>query len=359
MDYSYELGPIRPPSEAYSLLIRATMNCPWNRCKFCSSYKKDKFQLRPVADIKKDIEIAKAIYDDVAKRALETGYGNRVKEVAGLILNSPHNQVVHNVALWIYSGAENIFLQDADSLIMRAGELVEVLHFIKEVFPTVKRITSYARSKTAAKKKPEELEALRKAGLSRLHIGLESGYDPILQFMDKGATAEAHIKGGRNIVESGISLSEYVLLGLGGKEMWREHAVETGRVLSEINPNFIRIRTLSVGKRTLLYDDVEAGNFTQLTDEEMMAEEKLLIENLHCTSAFVSDHVGNLLQEIEGKLPQDKNRMLAVIDRFQSLSPEERTNFVVGKRSGIYTFLDDMDKSYKHQVVEQIVDKQN
>ncbi len=355
MTYSFELGPIRPPSEAYSLLIRVTMNCPWNRCKFCPTYKGEKFQLRSVENIKQDIKTAKSIQDKIKELSWKSGYGGRVKEIAASVFNNPPNEAFRNVALWLYTGGESAFLQDANSLIMRTNELAEVIRFLRETLPSIKRVTSYGRSKTAAKKKPEELTELYEAGLSRLHIGLESGYDPLLQYMDKGATAAEHIKGGRNIVESGISLCEYVILGLGGKEMWREHAIETARVLNEIDPDFIRVRTLAVHNKMPLYNEIENGNFIQATDEEIVEEEKLFIEHLECHSNYVSDHITNLLQEIEGKLPQEKEKMLASIDRFQSLPPEEKTNFRVGRRVGIYSHLDDLYDLCKHQAVEQAI----
>ena len=355
MTYSFELGPIRPPSEAYSLLIRATINCPWNRCKFCPTYKGGKFQLRPVAEIKQDIRTAKAIQDQIKELSWKSGYGDSVKEIASMLLNNSPNEASRNVALWLYADGENVFLQDANSLIMRTTELAEVIRFLRETFPNIKRITSYARSKTAAKKKPDELTELRQAGLSRLHIGLESGYDPLLQYMNKGVTAAEHITGGRRVIESGISLSEYVILGLGGREMWREHATQTARVLNEIDPDFIRVRTLTINNRISLHNEVENGNFIQATDEKILEEERLLIEHLECHSNYVSDHITNLLQEIEGKLPQDKGKMLATIDRFQALSPKEKVNFRVGRRVGIYSQLDDLYHSRKHQAVEQMI----
>ncbi len=355
MEYSFELGPIRPPSEAYSLLIRVTRNCPWNRCKFCSLYKGEKFQLRPVAEIKQEIETAKAIQDKIKKISWKSGYGGNIKQVASMVLNNSPNQAFYNVALWLYGGGENAFLQDANTLIMRTSELVEVIRFLKETLPSIKRVTSYGRSKTAAKKKPEELAELYKAGLSRLHIGLESGYDPLLQYMDKGVTAAEHIIGGRKIVESGISLSEYVVLGLGGREMWREHAIETAKVLNEIDSDFIRVRTLATNSRMPLCDEVESGNFIRSTDEEIIEEEKLFIEHLECHSNYVSDHITNLLQEIEGKLPRDKGKMLAIIERFQTLSAPERANFRVGRRIGIYRNLDDLNDAPRREVVEQAI----
>jgi biotin synthase-like enzyme len=354
---SFELGPIRPPSEAYSLLIRATKNCPWNRCKFCHIYKGKRFELRPVEEIKQDILAAKAIQDKLKETAWKAGYGGRVEAVVTAILNNPPNEAYFNVALWLYYGGTSAFLQDANTLIMRTPELVEVIKFLKKTLPSITQVTSYGRSKTAAKKKLEELKELHKAGLSRLHIGLESGYDPLLEYMDKGVTAAEHIKGGKKIVESGISLCEYVVLGLGGKKMWREHATETAKVLSQIDPEFIRVRTLTIKEGMPLYDEIKNGNFVRATDEEIVEEEKLLLQNLDCHSYFVSDHITNLLQEIEGKLPDDKEKMLATIARFQSLSAEEKHNFRVGRRVGIYSKLDDLDNSHQHRLVEHAIEK--
>jgi radical SAM superfamily enzyme YgiQ (UPF0313 family) len=348
MTESFELGPIRPPSEANSLLIRVTRNCPWNRCKFCHIYKGESFELRPVAEVKKDILAAKAIQDGLKAIALKNDFGGSLEAVAAAVLQNPPSQAYFNVALWLYHGGTSAFLQDANTLIIK---------FLKETLPTITQITSYGRSKTAAKKKPEELKALHDAGLSRLHIGLESGYDPLLEYMDKGVTAAEHIKGGRNIVASGISLCEYVVLGLGGKKMWREHATETARVLNQIDPEFIRVRTLTVKEGMPLYDEVQGGRFVRASDEEIVEEEKLLIENLDCHAYFVSDHITNLLQEIEGKLPEDKDRMLAAIDRFQSLPPEERHNFRVGRRVGIYNELSDLENAQKHQLAEHAIEK--
>jgi radical SAM superfamily enzyme YgiQ (UPF0313 family) len=354
---SLELGPIRPPSEASSLLLRVTRNCSWNRCKFCHIYKGKRFELRPVADIKQEILTVKAIQDKLKEAALKAGYGGQVEAAAAAILNNPLSETHFNVALWLYHGGTSAFLQDANTLIMPTEDLVEVIKFLKTTLPSITRITSYGRSQTAAKKKLSELKALREAGLDRLHIGLESGYDPLLEYMDKGVTAADHIAGGKKIVASGISLSEYVLLGLGGKKMWREHATETARVLNEINADFIRVRTLTIKEGMPLYDEVKNGKFIRATDEEIVAEEKLLIEKLNCRSYFVSDHITNLLQEVEGRLPEDKGKMLAVIDRFRSLSAEERQNFRLGRRIGIYAALDDLKDASKHGLVEQAVAK--
>ncbi|MFC1935013.1 radical SAM protein [Chloroflexota bacterium] len=353
-DY-FELGPIRPPSEAYSLLLRVTRNCSWNRCKFCGLYKGQKFELRTVEEIKQEISAVKVIHDEMRELAEKSGYGGRVEEVAAMLYNNPPNDTYRNVALWLYTGGKNVFLQDANTLIMRTNDLVEVIKCMKETFPSVERITSYGRSKTAARKSPEELIALRGAGLSRLHIGLESGCDALLEYMEKGVTAADHIAGGKKVVASGISLSEYVVLGLGGRKYWRNHAMETAEVLNEIDPDFIRVRTLTINKGMPLYREVENGNFIRSTDEEILDEEKLFIEHLECGANFISDHITNLLQEIEGKLPGDKEKMLAVISRLESLDAGEKTNFIVGRRAGLYDCLDDLDDTRRHEVAERLV----
>ena len=353
----FELGPIRPPSEAFSLLIRVTRNCPWNRCRFCPIYKGAKFQLRTVEEIKQDIGTARAIQDRIKELAWKSGRGDSLREFAAVMCHNPPNDAYRNVALWMYAGGKHAFLQDANTLIMRTGELVEVIRFLKETFPSINRVTSYARSKTAAKRTVAELAELHEAGLSRLHVGLESGYDPVLKFMDKGVTAADHITGGKNVVASGISLCEYVILGMGGRKMWREHATETARVLNEINPDFIRARTLTIDERMSLYDDVASGSFFRQTDDEVVAEEKLLIENLECHAYFASDHMINLLAEVEGKLPEDKEKMLAVINRFQGLAAEDRANFKLGRRLGLYNRIDDLKDFHRHEEVSKAIDR--
>lgn len=354
----FELGPIRPPSEAYSLLIRATRNCSWNRCRFCDTYKGAKFELRPVADIKEDINAAKAIYDEIKALSRKSGRGS-IEETAAMVYNSPPNDSYRNVALWMYAGGTSAFLQDANTLIMRTKDLLEVIKYLKETFPSIERVTSYARSQTAAKKTVEELTQLHEAGLSRLHIGLETAYDPLLEYTWKGTTGAQQIEGGKRVVAAGISLCEYVLLGLGGKGMWREHAVETARAISAINPEYVRFRTLTLKPGMPMFDeDLPSGSWVQATDEEIVAEEKLLIENLECNGTnIVSDHITNLLQEVEGKLPQEKEKLLAIINRFQSMPLTERTNFRVGRRVGIYTFLDDMNDARKRNAVDGVVSR--
>jgi radical SAM superfamily enzyme len=234
--------------------------------------------------------------------------------------------------------------------------LVEILRYLKETFPSIERITTYARAKTVSKKKVEELQDLFRAGLSRIHIGLETGYDPLLQYIQKGVTAQEHIEAGRKVKESGISLSEYVVLGLGGKGMWREHAIETAKVLNQINPDFIRVRTLKVLKAMPLYQKIETKEFVLLSDDEIVEEERLLINDLNgITSTFVSDHILNLLEEVEGKLPEEKEKMLKRIDYYLALSKKEKDNFRLGRRAGLYRSLEDLHKPELRNQVEEAI----
>lgn len=356
-NFYFEQGPIRPPSEAYSLLLRVTRNCPWNRCEFCNTYKKEKFSLRGVEEIKKDIDIIQKIVSEIKSLSWRYGFGGEIAvPLVNLILQEPqhYSDGFRSVALWLHGGGKNVFLQDGDNLILKTNLLVEVLKYLKETFPSIGRITTYARAKTVSKKKTEELQDLFRAGLSRIHIGLESGYDPLLQYVQKGVTAREHIEAGRKVRESGISLSEYVLLGLGGKGMWREHALETAKVLNQINPDFIRVRTLKVLKTMPLYQKIEKKEFILLNDDEIMEEERLFIEHLEeITSHFVSDHILNLLEEVEGKLPGEKEKMLSFIDRYLALPRTEKDNFRFGRRAGRYRSLEDLHKPELRSQVER------
>ena len=358
---TFEIGPIRPPSEASSLLLRVTRNCPWNRCLFCHIYKGKRFERRSVEEVKKDIEAARRIADEIKSLSWRLGYGGDVaREVLQYVFSSPsHDEHFRSVALWLYFGGKSVFFQDANSLVMKTSDLVEILRFLKEKFPQVERVTSYARSRTAAKGKSlEELKELREAGLSRLHIGLESGWDFLLEYMKKGVTAKEHVEGGRKVVEAGIELSEYVILGLGGKRWWKEHAIETAKVLNAINPHFIRIRTLMVLPQMPLYRKMEEGDFVLQSEEETIVEERLLIEGLDgITSTFLSDHIHNLLGELEGKFPEEKAKLLAIIDRFLSLPKEEKLNYCLGRRAGIYETMEDMKDPYLHNKVKALMEE--
>ena len=357
----FEQGPIRPPSEARSLLIRPTRNCPWNKCAFCHTYKGSRFEFRPVEEIKQDIDAVRALADAVGELSWKLGQGGRVNDtVVSWIFGNEgsFSDPFRHVAAWLYFGGKTVFLQDADTLIMKTDDLVEVLNHLRDRFPGIERITSYCRSRTAAHKSVEDLRRIREAGLVRIHVGLESGCDEVLRFIRKGATAEEHVKGGRRIVEAGISLCEYVMPGLGGSRWSREHAVGTARVLSEINPDHIRLRTLSVRRVTPLHDAMREGGFAPIGDEEILKEIRLFIESLDgVQSRIVSDHILNLLEELEGKLPEEKEKLLGIIDRYFQLPETDRLVFRLGRRRGIYRSLDDLSEPGTYRQLKEAVER--
>jgi histone acetyltransferase (RNA polymerase elongator complex component) len=355
----YEIGPIRPPSEAYSLLVRFTRNCPWNKCEFCHLYKGTKFERRPLADIKKDIDAIKAIQSRIVALSWQRGAGGKVSQsLAQEIFAAPrYNDFFKSVAVWLYFGAGNVFIQDANSLVMKKEDFVEALRYLRKAFPTIDRITCYARSQTIAQLYTvDDLKILKEAGLTRLHLGLETGSDFLLRYMRKGTTKEQHIMAGRRIKESGIELSEYVIAGLGGKTWWREHALETADALNRIDPDFIRIRTLKVTRSMLLHRKVESGEFVLERDEEILAELRLFIEHLEGIGSFIkSDHILNLLEEVEGKLPEDKKKILSVIDRYFALSEEQRLVYRMGRRAGVYRSTDDLSDATTYGRIERAI----
>ena len=187
--FSFEQGPIRPPNEARSLLLRVTRNCPWNQCLFCPVYKKRKFSLRTVEEIKKDIRAAKDIADDIKALSWRMGHSGRVNDhvISHIFNQTGTSDNYRSIAAWLYYETDACFLQDADNLIMKTDDLVEVLAFLRDTFPNISRVTTYTRSRTVVRKSVSSLKRIRDAGLDRIHIGLESGYDPVLKMVKKGS----------------------------------------------------------------------------------------------------------------------------------------------------------------------------
>jgi len=325
--------------------LRVTRNCPWNRCLFCPVYKNRKFSLRTVDEIKKDIQTARNMADDIKAVSWRLGYSGEINDqvISHLLEHSSYSQSYQSIAVWLYYGTGACFLQDADNLVLNTKDLVAILKFLREKFPEITRVTTYSRSRTVVRKSVESLKRIRKAGLDRIHIGLESGYDPILKFVKKGVTAAQHVEAGQRAIEAGLELSEYVMPGLGGQEMWREHAIETAKVLNKISPNFIRLRSLRVPTRVPLYEKLKDGSFTMQTDDMLVDEIRLFIETLNgITSTVTSDHIMNLLEEVSGKLPEDKNKMLNVIQKYQDLPESDRLIYRLGRRGGAYSSTDDL-----------------
>ncbi len=345
-DYQgFEQGPIRPPSEADSLLIRVTRNCPWNRCTFCPVYKESRFSIRPVDHVKRDIDTVHRSVEIIQKMAENHGNLSRTAVREALGNNEQLDPGGLNAALsWFSGGMRSVFLQDANSLIINPSDFLEILLHLKKRFPWVERITSYARSHTIARIKDQDLKNFKDAGLNRIHIGLESGSDRVLKMAKKGVTKETHIKAGLKVKKAGMELSEYIMPGLGGKAYSEVHARETADALNRINPDFIRLRTLAIPNSVELYDDYAANRFEKCTDLMMAKEILIFLESLNgITSVVKSDHILNLFQNLEGKLPRDKARMLDIIHRFLAMDPERQCVYQVGRRLGFFSRLKDME----------------
>jgi len=359
------LGPIRPPSEAQSILLRLTRNCHWNKCAFCPVYKNQQFSMRKADEIRRDIDVMSGIADTIY-RELNRRYPDRKDNspVVHVIKDIDFGEGVdqgcaRQVAFWIYHGMKSLFLQDADALVLRTGDLLEILNYVREKFPTIERITTYSRAQTISRKTPEELRALRQAGLNRIHIGMETGADEVLALVNKGVTQEEQIRAGRNVVDAGFELSQYFMPGLGGQEFTAENAVESAKVLSRVNPTFIRIRSTIPVPGTPLHDMMEQGKWTTLTEEEKVREIRLFIEKLEgITSTVQSDHIMNLLEDVEGTLPGDKDRMLKVIDSFLEMGLDDRESFTVGRRIGRYRYLSDYVQLFEVENIKREIIRQ-
>ncbi len=347
MFQGFEQGPIRPPSEAGSLLLRFTRNCPWNKCAFCPVYKEHKFSRRSLQEIKQDIDNAAEMLADLRQLSRDTGsQGQVTREVLSKILSSAqYSDQYKQLAFWIHQDTGSVFIQDANSMLMKTQELTAALEYLKTKIPECKRITMYARSSTVVRKSLQELQDIRHSGLDRLHVGLESGSDKVLELVRKGCTAEQHVHAGQKVIQSGMTLSEYIMPGLGGRHLSREHALETARVLNLINPHYIRLRTLHIVPGTELDSMLRQGQFEMLGDDDLVLEIRLLISSLQdVQSTLSSDHIMNLLEEVQGTLPRDQDYMLQVIDQYLHLPDEDRLLFRLGRRGGALRSVQDLDQ---------------
>lgn len=301
-----ERGSLRPPSERHSLLIRVVRNCPWNKCKFCPAYKGEAFSVRSSAEVIEDI-----------------------RQLAADPANHDYRAV---------------FLQDGDALAAKVDSLLEILAAIRRYLPRVERITAYSRSRMLINRKVEDLRRLREAGLDRIHVGLESGCDAVLAFMNKGTTYAEQKTACLRVKEAGLELCCYFMPGLGGKRWSQAHALDTGRLMSEIAPDRVRLRTCFVLDGTPLADEYRAGNFEPLSEDETVREIRLFLTQLAGTSTeLISDHHINLLMELRGHLPQEHARLLGIIDRYLALGAEDKSLFVAGRRLGLIRLLGELD----------------
>ncbi len=316
----YEQGVIRPPSEATSLLVRVSRNCPWNQCVFCPAYKGTKFSKRTVDEVKRDIDAMAVEY-----RAVRV---------------------------------TSAFLQDADSLLLPTGDLIAILEYLREKFPKIDRITTYARARTLKRKSVDELRLLREAGLTRVHAGLESGSEAVLKLIKKGLTPQEIVTGGRHVMDAGLELSEYVMPGIGGRALSREHAIETANVLNMVRPHFIRIRTFAMHPKSPMQRMVEEGTFVPMNDEETIGEIRLLVDHLDKMHSYFScnDFSLNLLMQVDGFLDEKKDLMLRELDAFLGLSERQKQVYILLQRSGYYRYPLSVvnDQAVLNQVVPEI-----
>jgi radical SAM superfamily enzyme YgiQ (UPF0313 family) len=274
------------------------------------------FSIRPVEEIKRDIWAAKAFYK------------NRK--------------------------FDSCFLQDGDSFAMETEDLLDVLRTLKEAFPELKQISSYGRAQTMTKKSPAEMKAICEAGLNMLYCGMESGSLDVLKLMKKGITPKSILKSAQYAKQAGMKMMTFIILGLGGKELSEQHINETALLLNQINPEEIRILSLAVKPGTELDDMVQSGQFTPLTEREMLEEQYQLISKLDSITGNYGNYHGiNLLMELNGQLPHDKEAFLRTIDQFMMMSENDQNNFILGRRTSYYATLNDMDNQLMYDTVQQ------
>ena len=268
---------IRPPVEAYSVLIPITGGCSWNRCRFCGVYKNiQDYKIRKLDDVLRDIKIAGKHY-----------------------FNNPY-----------------LFLAGGNAFSVPTDYLLEVLNEIMQIFPFIKRISTYAKVLDITQKSDEELKKLAKAGLTICYIGMESGSDTILKDMKKGQTSKMIINEIPRLMRSGIQASLYIILGLGGKKWTKIHADETARVLNAVNPTFFRFRTLNVMANAPLKEDIDNKTFEILSPLEVLKEERSIISQIspNLTSALRNDHVSNYTFVQSDNIGKDRERILEILD---------------------------------------------
>ena len=365
----FDICSIRPPTENYSLTFRLTRNCYWNKCKFCPVYKTGAhFSKRSLAEVVRDIERAKALDDRMRERGIgvpvytESDYDKlpaladeiiqfRKKagyetEPVGTITVSPDNMdprlawffswvndqpsLLDNLThllTWRLAGGKTCFLGDADGLILKPEFMSAVLNTVKARFPSLERFTIYGRTKTAARQRSlADLQAMALAGLNRVHFGIESGSDNVLDFINKGESSADHIEGCLKVKEAGLSCSVYIMPGLGGVKYSDEHARETARVINAVVPDFVRLRTLEIFPQTTLEQAVKEGEFTECSEEQIVRELRTLIGGISAETELLSDSASNLLN-LYGRLPHERSRLLKIIDDYLALSERGKRIF--------------------------------
>jgi radical SAM superfamily enzyme YgiQ (UPF0313 family) len=271
----YERVIIRPPSEANSFLLPVTIGCSHNKCTFCGTYLGVKFRIRPLEDIKQDIDRTAQNYSWSVRR---------------------------------------VFLEEGDALICRQHRLVEVLNHLNKRFPYLNRVGTYATPQSALIKSIDELKELNQLGLKIAYMGVETGDEELLKKIDKGVDYDQMVEAGRKLKQAGITLSATVILGLAGPEGSQNHALSTAQILSDIDPDFAGALTILLVPGTPLHKDREEGRFSLISPFQSLEELRLIIQNSSFTNCFfTANHASNYLP-IKARLPQQKAEMLKLID---------------------------------------------
>jgi radical SAM superfamily enzyme YgiQ (UPF0313 family) len=274
----YEGLVYRPPSEARSLIVQVTIGCAHNKCTFCTMYKDKKFRIRKKEEVLEDFQMA---YDT---------YGDRIRR---------------------------IFLADGDALIVKTPDLLDILNFIRERFPSAERVTSYGTPGDILRKSEEELRALATAGLDMVYMGAESGDAVTLERINKGVTREEIIEAGQKLRRCGIKSSITLISGLGGRERKKEHAVESARLISDIKPDYVGFLTLMLDESTEIYRQITAGEMELLTPEEVVEEMRLFLTNVDSEgTVFRANHASNYVI-LKGDLNKDIDNMLHQLDEVE------------------------------------------
>jgi len=356
----FEIGPIRPPSESKSLLLRITRNCSWNKCKFCTLYKGESFRTRSIEEIKEDIDQIASYRDNLLRWMSEDesltdssvstiSSVNSVRKKIFALPEETRRGYIH-ILNWIVHGEGTVFLQDANTMVLTFEKLKEILVYLREKLPQATRVTSYGRVDSLLKFSVEQLAELKDVGLDRIHSGYESGSDKVLALINKGYTKAKEIEAGKKVKESGIELSLYFMPGVGGRELSDENASETADVVNKVNPDFVRIRTFVSHLRTELAADIDAGRIIECTDKEKALELKKMIENIRGAAGYLySDHIINLFEDIKGNMTADKEKMLAVFAAFEELDIHEQQKYQVARRIGMVRSLSDYKLRDKEQ----------
>lgn len=335
--HAFDIGPIRPPSEANSLLLQVEKGCTWNKCRFCVVYRGSTFRMIPPEQVKQNIDNMAYFRDLLQSHVRDDGRLDR--EALYQDLESLTQEELHcfyMVYNWLAAGGKSVFLQDGNSIAIKPEKLADILFYLKETFPQIERITTYGRAETLSRCSVEQLKLLKESGLNRIHAGYETGSDAILQMINKGLTQAQQIEAGRKVKEAGMELSVYFMPGIGGLEWTAENAEQTAYVVNQIDPDFVRMRTFILKYDSEMYPMMQNGEFTELTDIGKLKEIRDLVAGITQPEVqIVSDHIVNLIGSMNGRIREDKKRMLAQADRILQLPAEERRLYQVVRRQGL------------------------